>query len=342
MNQSTEQYLRMFINYRQDDWKEWLSLAEFAYNDSVHAATKQTPFFLNYGQHPWKGDDVKREVRNEAAGAFAERMKWVWEDAQAALWQAAGCMKESHHKHARPSIEYKVGDKVYLETTNLKMNRPSKKLNNKWFGPFKIIKKVKASSYELELPPTWPAVHLVYNESYLSSYKLPRFPNQLLPPPPPAILLNEGQTPEYKVEEIRDMRKRRKKVQYPREEDTWEPVANLSHTQDLIDDFHRQNPKKKINAIVKVHDILLVESIYHTNEMIALRTLVLNDFEDDDLLLQAVAGFPSNQETEMSTLEKPANDDLPLSEDELNFNDDTITIWALERDDSPSDDFPSW
>jgi len=39
MNQTVEQYLRIFINYHQDDWKEWLALAKFSYNDSVHVAT---------------------------------------------------------------------------------------------------------------------------------------------------------------------------------------------------------------------------------------------------------------------------------------------------------------
>jgi transposase len=58
MNQTVEQYLWIFMDYRQNDWKEWLALAEFAYNNSEHQATKNTPFFLNYGRHPWTGTDV--------------------------------------------------------------------------------------------------------------------------------------------------------------------------------------------------------------------------------------------------------------------------------------------
>ena len=120
MNQTLEQYLRIFVSYRQDDWKEWLSLAEFSYNDSVHAATQQTPFFLNYGQHPWKGDDTRPEARTEAAGQFTEQMRKVRDDAIAALKQASERMKTAHDKHARKSIEYKKGDQVYLEATNIK------------------------------------------------------------------------------------------------------------------------------------------------------------------------------------------------------------------------------
>src|SRR5277367_5976491 len=149
MNQTLEQYLRIFVSFRQNNWKEWLSLAEFSYNDSAHAATQQTPFFLNYGQHPWKGDDTRREARTEAAGQFAEKMRKVREDAQAALKQAAEQMKIAHDKRARKSVEYAKGDEVYLEATNIRTDRPSKKLDNKRHGPFKVIKKVRDSAYEL-------------------------------------------------------------------------------------------------------------------------------------------------------------------------------------------------
>ena len=33
VNQEVEQFLCLFVNQRQDDWYDWLSIAEFAYND---------------------------------------------------------------------------------------------------------------------------------------------------------------------------------------------------------------------------------------------------------------------------------------------------------------------
>jgi hypothetical protein len=54
MNQNIERYLHAFITYHQDDWKEWLSTAEFLYNDSVHTATQQTPFFSTMASTPGK------------------------------------------------------------------------------------------------------------------------------------------------------------------------------------------------------------------------------------------------------------------------------------------------
>ena len=50
VNQELEQYLRLYVNHRQTDWSEWLSLAEFAYNNREHSATKMSPFYANTGQ----------------------------------------------------------------------------------------------------------------------------------------------------------------------------------------------------------------------------------------------------------------------------------------------------
>jgi hypothetical protein len=51
-NQMMEQYLRAFCNYEQDNWVELLLLAEFAYNNVIHASTRMTPFWANYHYHP--------------------------------------------------------------------------------------------------------------------------------------------------------------------------------------------------------------------------------------------------------------------------------------------------
>ena len=58
INQEIGIFLRHYVNYQQDDWTNWLATAEFQYNDKQHVATGKTPFELNFGQHPWKGDLV--------------------------------------------------------------------------------------------------------------------------------------------------------------------------------------------------------------------------------------------------------------------------------------------
>ena len=55
INQELEQYLRMFIDHQQEQWPDWLGMAEFAYNNKTHSSTKVLPFKANYGQDPRMG-----------------------------------------------------------------------------------------------------------------------------------------------------------------------------------------------------------------------------------------------------------------------------------------------
>src|SRR5271167_4436614 len=80
INQELEKFLCVFVNYRQDDWAEWLTLAEFSYNNHTHSTTKQTPFFLNQGQHPNTPFTTFISSNNESAQNFTDRMKTIFKN----------------------------------------------------------------------------------------------------------------------------------------------------------------------------------------------------------------------------------------------------------------------
>jgi transposase InsO family protein len=50
-----EQYLRAYVNYLQDDWSDWLSLAEFTANNWTSESTQFSPFYADIGRHPRTG-----------------------------------------------------------------------------------------------------------------------------------------------------------------------------------------------------------------------------------------------------------------------------------------------
>ena len=75
MNQELEQYLRLFVDYRQKNWTEWLVLAEFAINNKVHSATKVSPFIANYGRELRMEANIRRKEKAERVIEFAERIK---------------------------------------------------------------------------------------------------------------------------------------------------------------------------------------------------------------------------------------------------------------------------
>jgi len=55
MNQELKQYLKMFMDYHQMNWLEWLAIAKFSYNNKIQKSIKISPFYANYGFNPQMG-----------------------------------------------------------------------------------------------------------------------------------------------------------------------------------------------------------------------------------------------------------------------------------------------
>jgi len=138
--------------------------------------------------------------------------------------------------------------------------RRTRKLSERFVGPFRIKKVVNDNAYELELPPRW-RIHPVINVSQLKEYHdgtaaFPDLPTPLTRPPPVAV--EEEGEPEWEVESILDHRRqgRRKTLQYlvrwkgyPLHEATWEPIEVLDGALELVTEY---NQKKKLDLGVMV------------------------------------------------------------------------------------------
>ena len=94
VNQELEQYLRVFIDHRQEQWPDWLGTAEFAYNNKIHVATKVSPFKVNYSQNPRMGFEGRRKGKYKAAEKFVEKIKKIQKEAKAALGKAQEEMRK--------------------------------------------------------------------------------------------------------------------------------------------------------------------------------------------------------------------------------------------------------
>ncbi len=130
-------------------------------------------------------------------------MMTIHKETQKALDEAAGQMKAQYDKGKHTARNLQVGDRVWLDSTNLSLPRPKKKLDDKHVSPFEILEKAGASAYKLKLPPHW-RIHLHFNEKLLTPYIPPAFPNQELLPPPPPDLINDEE--EFEIKEVLDSR----------------------------------------------------------------------------------------------------------------------------------------
>jgi len=112
VNQELEQYLRMFIDHKQEQWPDWLGTVEFAYNNKVHSSTKTSLFKANYGQDPRIGFEVRKKRNYQGAGKFVTKIKEIQKKAKAALKKAQEEMKKYTDKKRGEVDKYKVEDLV--------------------------------------------------------------------------------------------------------------------------------------------------------------------------------------------------------------------------------------
>jgi len=172
VNQELEQYLRMFIDHRQEQWPDWLGMAEFVYNNKMHSSTKVLPFKANYGQDPRMEFEMRRKGKYKGAEKFVTKIKEIQEEAKAALGKAQEEMKKYADKKRGEIDDYKVEDLVMLSTKDLKyqmVGRRTEKLMERFVGPYRIKKIVSLNAVELELPST-VKIHLVVNIVRIQRY----------------------------------------------------------------------------------------------------------------------------------------------------------------------------
>ena len=148
-------------------------MAEFAFNNKVHTATKMSPFQVNYGKEPRMGFDIRKKGKNEKAEEFVREIKERHEEARAALVKLQEEMKRQADRSRQEAEKYRVGDKVLISIKDFSMElmkRVTKKLTEKFIGPYVVRKIVLENMVELELPALL-RVHPVVNMRRLVKYQ---------------------------------------------------------------------------------------------------------------------------------------------------------------------------
>ena len=110
------------------------------------------------------GIEPRRAGKSEPAKEFAEQMKEIHEEAGAALSKARNNMMRYADQYRGSTPKYKVGNKVWLSTKDIKINRPSCKLAERQLGPFEIVMVISLNVVKIKLPTSFK-IHNVINVS---------------------------------------------------------------------------------------------------------------------------------------------------------------------------------
>jgi hypothetical protein len=140
-----------------------------------------------------------------AAETFIERQPALMNKAYEKIQKAQSNQAEQHNK-TKNSKEFEVDDLVLLSTMHTNppflQTKGSKELRSKYIGPFRILRKISPTSYELDLPGHIK-MHPIINVEYLEQYheSPAEFAGRVAPRPEP--ILNPDMEPEYELAEIR-------------------------------------------------------------------------------------------------------------------------------------------
>ncbi|MBW0512762.1 hypothetical protein O181_052477 [Austropuccinia psidii MF-1] len=109
-------------------------------------------------------------------------------------------------------------DKVWLACKNINTKNPTKKLSERWLGPFEVLKKVGSHAYHLKIPFQW-----------------------------------NGEARRMEIGSGSGLKTQRGKLWYllgwkgfseDPERATWEPTSKLNKSPDVLKDFHSLYPDK--------------------------------------------------------------------------------------------------
>ena len=168
-NQTLEQFLRIYCNYQQSDWLQLLPLAEFVYNNTPSSTTGVSLFYANKGYHPKMQLQVENNAWIMEADSFVTDLRLVYNNLKRAIKDTQRRYQIPADKRRTPVPKIEVGDCVFILARFIKSTWPTKKLSEKYLGPFEVIGKPGTHSYLIKLSNHLYAIHPVF---YVSQIEL--------------------------------------------------------------------------------------------------------------------------------------------------------------------------
>jgi len=146
---------------KQSDWDLLLPLAAFSYNSSIHTGTKFTPFELVFGHNP------ETPVQNSApppqynyddyVSSLKHRLYAAQQMAKENLQEAKIKSKIQYDKNSR-EVNYKIGDKVYLEI-KVTPKGLATKFRSRYEGPYSVTEIHKGNTVTIKRKNSEIRVH---------------------------------------------------------------------------------------------------------------------------------------------------------------------------------------
>ena len=245
-NQSLEEALRCASALHPSSWSRDLPWVEYSLNTHVSAATGKSPFECSLGYQPPLFPAQETEVAVPSVQAHLRRCRRVWKTVRAALLRSNTRACRGANRRRTKAPQYRVGQQVYLSSSDLPLQVESRKLAPRFIGPFPIEQIVNPVAVRLRLPSSMQRVHPVFHVSKVKPVSsCPLAPPPPAPPPPQMV---DGH-PQWAVRRLLKVRRRGRGFQYlvdwegyGPEERSW-VSRGLIMDPELLRQFYRDHPE---------------------------------------------------------------------------------------------------
>ena len=243
MNQTLKQYLRCYINYRQNDWVQLLSVAQLTFNSTTTEVISMSSFFANY---EFELKTLKQSCEfaqlTQKVTLQIKQLQLLQKKLQKNIQFLSKCMTLYANKKKDRKPTFKKRNKVYLLRWNIKMKRSSNKLNHTKLKSYRILEIKKSINYKLNLS-TSIKIHSIFHICLLKSADL----NTSIQTESSEID-SKNQNVEYEVKDILNRQNIKdqshwlvKWKDYEHIENTWKSERNLKNCQMLLWQFQLRN-----------------------------------------------------------------------------------------------------
>jgi mannose/fructose/N-acetylgalactosamine-specific phosphotransferase system component IID len=133
VNQILKTYLRLCVNYNQDDWASYLPITESAYNNTTHSSTTMSPFFVNKGYHLMSEVSLVR-MTHKGGLVVISNIKALHKHEKQEIVKALERNEYFANQHHMELPVYAVVDHMCLSTRNLRTTDQQRSLVNIGWG----------------------------------------------------------------------------------------------------------------------------------------------------------------------------------------------------------------
>lgn len=182
-------YLRCLTSSKPKEWVTWLPWVEYCYYTSTHSAHSLTLFELVYGRPPpTLLFYVKGTTYVEAVEQILVECDILLQEARDRLLKPQHRMSQLVYNKHQKEKQFEVGSWVYLKlkpywqfSVEFQSNA---KLSGKYYGPFKILKRIGPVAYLLDLPKDlklYPVFHISIFKQHMGTDELVEIALPILP-----------------------------------------------------------------------------------------------------------------------------------------------------------------